>query len=78
MPQKCPGDSLGSSPRTSGMSRPDLCVIPDRLDGMSAGQQDISTGQMGNVHVMLAVQKWGCPAEFLCVYRFFLRAETKG
>ena len=28
MPRKCPEDSLGASPGTSGTSRPDLCVVP--------------------------------------------------
>ena len=63
MPRKCPRDGLGANPGTPGMSRPDLCVIPHRLDRMSAGQ-------MGHIHGGLAIQMWGCPAEFLCVYWF--------
>ena len=55
MPRKCLG--VGSGANTSG---PDLCVIPYRLDRMSAGQT-------GHFH-----GKWGCLAEFLSVYWFFL------
>ena len=48
MPGKCPRDGLGANPGTSGTSRPDLCVIPRRLDRMSAGQS-------GHVHVMVVL-----------------------
>ena len=44
MSRKCPGDGLGANPGTSGTSRPDLCVIPHRLDRTSAGQTGHSTG----------------------------------
>ena len=35
-------------------------------------KRNISTRQTGHVHVMIAVQKWGCPAEFLYVYCLFI------
>ena len=38
---------------------------------MSAGQTKILTGQMGHAHGMVAVQKWGRPAELLYVHWFF-------
>ena len=63
---------LGASPVTSETSRPDLCVIPHRIGSMSSGQTGHSTGQMGHVHGMVAIQKWRCPAKSLDVYCFFL------
>ena len=38
MPGKYSRDGLGASPGTSSTSRPDFCVIPHRLDRMSAGE----------------------------------------
>ena len=68
----CVRDGLGANPRTSGMSLPHLRVILHRLGRMSAGQTGHFFGtDTGPVHGMVAVQKWGCPAEFLYVYWVF-------
>ena len=47
--------------------RPDLISVQFHIDWTECLQdkRDISTGQTGHVHKMAAVQKWGCPAEFL-------------
>ena len=39
--------------------------------GHARDKRDISTGQTGHVHGMVAVHKWGGPAEFLYVHWFF-------
>ena len=73
MPRKCPGDGLGANPGTPGTSRPDLCVIPYRLDKMFAGQTGHSHGTIGtspqhgcnpNVGVSLQISR--------CLLVFFL------
>ena len=56
---------FGANPGTSGID------WTERL----RDRQDIPMGQMGHIRGMVAVQtvqKWGCPAEFLCAYWFFL------
>ena len=72
MLRKCPGDSLGASP-AGRLGRPklDLCVIPHRLDRMSAGQ----TGHFRGTNEAcprdgLRSRRGGCPAECLYGYWF--------
>ena len=42
------------------------------MSRMALWERDISTGQTGRVHGMVAIQKWRCPAEFLFVLLFLL------
>ena len=51
-------------------SSSDLCVIPHRLDRMSAGQTGHFQGTNGHVHRMVAVKKRGCRRISLCFLVF--------
>ena len=66
-----PGKVWGRVPGHPG--RPDLIYVQFHIDWTEClrDKRDISTGQTGHVHEMVAVQKWGCPAEFLYVTGVF-------
>ena len=61
--------------RVPGLRPDNLCVIPIDWTECPQDRRDISTGQTGHVHEMVAVKKWGCPAEFLLVYWLFFHTS---